>query len=202
MTQPIAFLLAALTLLATPGPTNVLLAMSGAASGWRASLPLLGAALGAYLGSILLLGLLLGPLAKASPLFAIGLKTACALYLVWLAVRLWRQGGAALTSAEPVSLAQLFTATLLNPKSIIFAFVILPHLADGDLTGAMPYLAALAALILLVGGGWISLGAALRAGGGGRVTGGLVRRAGALALAVFAAVLGSSVWSSAAAMAG
>ncbi|MFN3856758.1 MAG: LysE family translocator [Caulobacter sp.] len=201
MIDPVAFVLAALTLLATPGPTNTLLAMSGASAGLRRSLRLLGAELGGYALSILTLGLLLGPLVRSSPVFAISLKAACALYLVWLAIKLWREGGSALVSVEPVRFRRVFTTTLLNPKGVIFAFLIVPHLADGHPLLALPYLGVLGCLILLVGGGWIALGAALRKGSGGRVTGGLVRRAGALALAVFAIVLGQSAWSSASAMA-
>ncbi len=200
MTDPVAFILAALTLLATPGPTNTLLAMSGTAAGLRPSLRLLGAELGGYSISILTLGVILGPLVKDNPAFAITLKAACAAYLVFLAVRLWREGSSALVSSQPVKFRRVFTTTLLNPKAVIFAFLIVPHLAAGRPLQALPYLAGLCALIALVGGGWIALGAALRAGSGGVQIGGWVRRAGAGALVVFAAVLGGSAWSSAAAM--
>nr|HML44513.1 lysine transporter LysE [Hyphomicrobium zavarzinii] len=43
MHDPIAFSLAVLAILGTPGPTNTLLAASGALVGWRRSLPLIGA---------------------------------------------------------------------------------------------------------------------------------------------------------------
>jgi len=66
----IAFAAAALSLLATPGPTNTLLATSGAKVGLRRSLPLLGAELGGYLLAILLLRALIGPLMAANPVFA------------------------------------------------------------------------------------------------------------------------------------
>ena len=74
MVEPLAFFLAALTLLAAPGPTNTLLAMSGAAAGLRPSLPLIGAALGGYLVSVLTLGLVLGPVAKGNPVVALALS--------------------------------------------------------------------------------------------------------------------------------
>ena len=47
MTDKFSFIIVALALLATPGPTNTLLATSGAASGFRKSLVLL---LGEFLG--------------------------------------------------------------------------------------------------------------------------------------------------------
>ncbi|NBB14704.1 LysE family transporter [Caulobacter sp. SLTY] len=201
MIDPVAFILAALTLLATPGPTNTLLAMSGAAAGLRPSLRLLGAELGGYMISILTLGVVLGPLVKDNPAVGIVLKAACATYLIWLAVKLWREGSSSLVSSSPVKFRRVFTTTLLNPKAVIFAFVIVPHLAEGRPLQAIPYLAGLCALIFLVGGSWIALGAGLRARSGDIQIGGWVRRIGAGALVVFAAILGSSAWSTAAAMA-
>ncbi len=201
MIDPIAFVLAALTLLATPGPTNTLLAMSGAAAGLRPSLRLLGAELGGYMISILTLSLVLGPLVRGNPLVAVVLKGLCALYLVFLAIKLWREGSSALVTSAPVPFRRVFTTTLLNPKAVIFAFLILPHLADRRIVQGLPYLAGLCALIVMVGGSWIALGSVLQAGSGGRLAGGLVRRVGAGALVVFAVVLSSSAWVTAQAVA-
>lgn len=200
MVDPIGFILAALTLLATPGPTNTLLAMSGAAAGLRPSLRLLGAELGGYMISILILGVVLGALVKDNPAVGITLKAICAAYLIYLAIRLWREGSSALVSSEPVKFRRVFATTLLNPKAVIFAFLIVPHLAAGRPVQALPYLAGLSALIFVVGGSWIALGAALRVGSGDFEIGGWIRRVGAGALVVFAAVLGTSAWSNAAAM--
>lgn len=201
MIDPVAFVLAALTLLATPGPTNTLLAMSGAAAGLRPSLRLLAAELSGYMISILTLSLVLGPLVRGNPLVAVTLKGLCALYLVFLAIKLWREGSSALITTAPVPFRQVFATTLLNPKAVIFAFLILPHLADRRIVQGLPYLTGLCGLIVVVGGGWIALGSALRAGSGGALPNGLVRRAGATALVVFAAVLGSSVWTTVSAVA-
>ena len=85
------FLLAVLTILGTPGPTNTLLATAGATAGLRASLPLLLAELSGYLISIGLIRAVLGPILAAVPMLAIVLKVAVAAYLVWIAVEVWRK---------------------------------------------------------------------------------------------------------------
>jgi hypothetical protein len=58
----LVFVTATVSLLATPGPTNTLLATSGASAGLRRSAHLLIAELGGYLIAIVLLRSLLGPL--------------------------------------------------------------------------------------------------------------------------------------------
>jgi threonine/homoserine/homoserine lactone efflux protein len=201
MIDPIAFILATLLLLGTPGPTNTLLATSGAAAGLRPSLRLLGAELSGYMISILVLTLALGPLVRGNPMVGVTLKVLCSAYLVWLAIKLWREGSSALISTDPVKFRRVFTTTLLNPKAVIFAFTILPHLADGRLVQGLPYLLGLCAMIVLVGGSWIALGAGIRAGSAGQLPSGVVRRVGAGALVVFAMVLGSSAWTTAQAVA-
>ena len=187
----LTFVLPSLLLLATPGPTNTLLATSGAAAGLRRSLSLLSAEVIGYMVSILLLDLVLGPIVRHSPAISMILKASCGLYLVWLAIKLWREGGATLVSPDPVPWRRVLTTTLLNPKAVIFAFTILPFLKDGDFRHGAPYLVALAAMIVVIGGSWIALGAALRAGSGGKISG-VVRRVGAVALATFALVLGNA----------
>ncbi|HZF76664.1 MAG TPA: lysine transporter LysE, partial [Acetobacteraceae bacterium] len=61
MQDPVLFALAVLFILGTPGPTNTLLATSGATAGFRRSLILLPAEAAGYGISILTLGLVLGP---------------------------------------------------------------------------------------------------------------------------------------------
>jgi threonine/homoserine/homoserine lactone efflux protein len=195
MTDPIAFVLGVLALLATPGPTNTLLATSGAVAGIRRSLPLILAEIIGYMTSIHILALVIGPLVRASHVLSVGLRVACAAYLFYAAWRLWRDGSDALISDKPVRFRHVLVTTLLNPKAVVFAFVILPYLSQGQIAPALPYTLSLAAMIIGVAVSWISLGSALRAGAGQRINNGLVRRVGALVLCVFATVFSSSVLS-------
>lgn len=190
MTEPLAFIFAAFALLATPGPTNTLLATSGAAAGFARSFHLVAAEIVGYMLSISALALVIGPLLRASHELDIALRVACGGYLLYAAWRLWREGARAVENTEPVPYQRVFVATLLNPKGIVFAFIIVPHYAEGAPASAAPYMAALAALIAIVGGGWVVLGAAIRSGAS--LDSGVARRAGALVLCLFAAVISSS----------
>lgn len=156
----LAFVLATLSLLATPGPTNTLLATAGAEAGLRRSLPLLAAELTGYLLGILLLRFALGPVAAAQPAFLHLLHGLVAIYLAWLALSLWRRGATLSPAGRSIGFRRVFVTTLLNPKAIIFAFAILP--AGGDPVALLPWLSALAGQILLVGLAWTAAGSVLR----------------------------------------
>lgn len=189
MIDPLLFVLAALGLLLTPGPTNTLLATSGATVGARASLRLIPAELAGYglaiLGIVLVLRPLLGTPADPTAY----LKAALACYLIFQAVRLWREGGITGDERAAIGPRQVFVTTLLNPKAIIFVLVIIPHLRDGDLVAALPYLAGLACLIVAVASTWIMLGAWMRRRTQHLLEPMVIRRAGSLVLACFAALI-------------
>lgn len=181
------FILAAASLLAIPGPTNTLLATSGAGVGVARSLPLLAAELGGYLLSILLLRSVLGPFMQAVPIAAMVLRLVVSAYLICLACMLWRHGAHA--DRAPVSFRGVLITTLLNPKAVIFAFTLLPlQLAA---FGLFPWLGLLTVLIVTIGSAWIALGAALGRGlqGVGRPL--LVYRLSAVALVVLAGTIGA-----------
>ena len=182
--DPIVFVAASVTLLITPGPTNTLLATSGAVAGVRHSLPLLVCEMGGYLAAILILRLLAAPAMAAAPAIELTLRILVSAYLFYLALTLWQQGSAKLTATGPVTFGRVLMTTLLNPKGIIFAFTILPQ--DIGLLALVPWLAALALMILTIGGLWIAIGASLHHGFQGRVTPAAVYRMSALALTVLA----------------
>ena len=190
MTDPIAFVLAALALLAAPGPTNVLLAASGAAAGVARSLNLIVAAMVGYLASIMLLTLAVAPMTRAIHAADMTLRLACAAYLLFAAWKLWRERRVPEISAAPEPFRRVLTATALNPKAIVFAFVIVPFLRAGEIGAATPYLAALVAMIGLASGGWIVAGAAFRASGA--IDSARARQLGAVVLCMFAIILSAS----------
>jgi threonine/homoserine/homoserine lactone efflux protein len=185
MEDPTLFVLAVLTILGTPGPTNTLLATSGAAAGIGRSLPLIPAEAAGYLIAILTIGLALGPAMAASPLFAAALRLGVGVYLLALAVRLWRRGGAALAGGGLVTPRQIFTTTLLNPKAIVFALGVVPFGAPRPHLYLLGFVAMLAAVALC----WIGAGAALGRAAASTGRAGAVPRIGAAAVGAFALVL-------------
>lgn len=193
------FLLGALVLLATPGPTNTLLAASGAACGIRRSLGLLGGEILGYLTAIVILTLAVGPLIAQHAALGTALRAALCLYVLLLAWRLWTLGSDATADVRPITVQRVFVTTLLNPKAAVMAFALLPvppsaALADtlpplAALMDSLPRLATLGVLIVAVGGSWIAAGAFAGRGMGSPQAG---YRAGAIALVAVAAVLGGS----------
>ena len=187
MIDPVLFGLAVLTLLGTPGPTNTLLATSGAASGISRSLPLLAAELAGYAIAVAAIRLVLGPLINAFPVVGIGLKLAVVFYLGWVAYRLWTHN-AALAGTQTVSWRSVFVTTLLNPKALIFALGIIP----AEHPQLFWYFVAFAVAVPGVGFGWILVGRAIGAASGERHAG-LIRRVASVALVGFAGMIAASV---------
>jgi threonine/homoserine/homoserine lactone efflux protein len=187
--EPIAFFAAAASLLATPGPTNTLLAASGASAGVRRSLPLLAAELAGYGLAIGLLRFVLGPLVTMAPAFGVAMGLAVTFYLLHVAVAFWRHDATERSGAGPVTFRRVFITTLLNPKAIIFTFTLLPQ--GTDVFGLSPWLALLAAQISIIGAGWIFLGATINQGLGGAARAKAGYRFSACVLVVIASVVGA-----------
>lgn len=190
--EPLAFSLAAVALLAAPGPTNALLATSGASVGLQRSLHLSLATLGYVVGTVAV-ALVVAPVAEASRAADIAMRIASGCYLLYVAWRLWRDGEGA-PSKEPVPFQRVLIATSLNPKAIGFAFVIVPFLAPLEARAAAPYLIALGAMAVAVGAAWIAIGAAIRAGARDGFASGVVQKIGAMVLAAFALLIAGSAF--------
>jgi threonine/homoserine/homoserine lactone efflux protein len=189
MTDPFLFVLAVVALLATPGPTNTLLATAAASVGWRRAMPLLGGELAGYLAAIAAAHLLLGPALAASPVLASAVRVAVALWLVVLAIRLWRAGAPMTGRRGPVIVADVAATTFLNPKALVFAFGIIPF--GTPLAGL--YLAAFAALVVQAGAVWVLIGD--RIGRHAPVAApAVVPRLAAAVLSVFAGLIGATAF--------
>ncbi len=190
MSDTSSFILSVLTLLIVPGPTNTLLAASGAAVGLRRSLVLIPAECCGYLLSILAVIFILGPLLGDTPILGAGLRIAACLYLLWSALGLWRGTGLSGEQSDQIGAVAVFFTTLLNPKALIFALVIFPQ-APG-LPALLPYMVTFAGLVCTVALGWITLGTGLAASAPRLLTQNRIGRLAAVALTIFATVLGGS----------
>lgn len=138
-----SFLFAILALLLAPGPTNALMTLAGAQGGLRGVVRLIPAAVGGYLTAILSLSWLGADVFGRWPVAATILKVAAAMWVLLLAARLWQVRDPA-TRAAAVTARSVYVTTLLNPKAIVVALVLLPACAG------TPFGAKMAVLILTV----------------------------------------------------
>lgn len=186
MSDLLPFVLAVLALLATPGPTNTLMAAAGAQRGVAPSLPLLLGELGGYLVAITAWIELVGAAAATQPLVPVIAKFLAAAFLLLSAWKLWLNAGHADLAQRGISLGRVFGTTLVNPKALVFAFAIFPHVG---LVARLPYLGVFGALVVGTAIGWMALGALAARSSAGLLTSSRVERITALAIAVFAFVL-------------
>ncbi len=182
MQDPLLFALAVIALLATPGPTNTLLAASGALAGYRRSLPLLAAEIAGYLAAIGTLHLVLGQIIATSPLVQAALRLAVGAYLLAAAWKLWQRRDDIAGTGRAIGFGRVLVTTLLNPKAAVFAFVVLPLSQPQP----WPYLLAFVLLTAAAGSAWIQLGAAIGRSGTARRA---VSRVAATALVLFAGLI-------------
>ena len=115
-----AFSVFAVVATVTPGPNNIMLASSGAAFGFRRSIPhMLGIAIG-YPVMVALVALGLGPLLSAYPLIHQIMQVVGAAFLFYLSWRIFqaRRGKLALNAAgaKPLSFFQAAAFQWVNPK--------------------------------------------------------------------------------------
>lgn len=151
------FLSAVLALLLAPGPTNTLMALAGAGAGLRRVLRLIPAELAGYLLAVLPLAWLGAGLVERVPALAPGLKLVAALWVLSLALRLWRRPAAG--EDMPVTARRVFVTTLLNPKALVFGLVLLPAPADPAFAARLAlFLACIVGVALLWGGAGRALG--------------------------------------------
>lgn len=151
-----------ITILLTPGPTNTLLASSGIQVGVRKSLRLIPAESIGYLISISIWGLVIGTVSNQFPILPIFLKLLSALYIIFLAIKLWKTADIEASYNLPTIRArELFCATLLNPKALLFASAIFPGLAWLSLNNYLVHIGMFLILIVPIALFWTFIGSVL-----------------------------------------
>lgn len=150
------------TILLTPGPTNTLLASSGVQVGLRKSVKLIPAEVLGYVISISAWGMLIGKVSTTLPLLPPILKLLSACYIIFLAIKLWHTANQEVELNQPtIRIRELFCATLLNPKALLFASAIFPVAAWSDFHIYVIHMMAYLALITPIALFWIFLGSLL-----------------------------------------
>jgi threonine/homoserine/homoserine lactone efflux protein len=89
-----------------------------------------------------------------------------------------------------VTFGQVFVTTLLNPKALLFAFALYPHLEEGQ--SILPYIPVFAATVVCMASGWITFGAFVGRMGEGNM-GRLLPRIAGVVLSVLAMVIAGSM---------
>lgn len=151
-----------ITILLTPGPTNTLLASSGIQVGVRKSFRLIPAEAIGYLISITFWGFLIGKVSIYVPLLPTILKLFSAGYMFFLAIKLWRTSGMEENLLQPtIGVAELFFATLLNPKALLFASAIFPTIAWLKMDYYIAHMLVFLLLIIPIAFCWTVIGSVL-----------------------------------------
>ncbi|MEL7397360.1 MAG: LysE family translocator [Pseudomonadota bacterium] len=137
----IAFNVALLAAIASPGPSLLYLIKTTLTQG-RAAGIVTGAGL-AFMAALWTLAALLGldGIFSVFPWAYVVLKTLGAFYLIWIAIQTWRHARSPIEQSAPkASHERAFLAGILinlaNPKSVFFAAAVIVVIFPADLTGA------------------------------------------------------------------
>jgi threonine/homoserine/homoserine lactone efflux protein len=161
--QLLVFAVSAALILITPGPTNTLLAAAGLSLGTRKALPLLIFELAGYFFAISVWGIFFISVQEQYSFLGSTIRIISSCYLAYVALKMWRAARTLETSQQaPISAAGLFTATVLNPKGLVFASAIFPAHAFDDIQGYLAAMTLFSCLLLPIGFAWIAFGATLR----------------------------------------
>lgn len=187
------FLLGVLLVLVMPGPTNTLLAAAGLASGFRRASRLTVAEAGGYVVAISFWGVCLTTLAHGLPWLPAIVRVGSAIYIAYLAMRLWNSTlELADGPRKMIGMRDLFLATSLNPKAILFGGTIFPKMAFASGVAYLEAMACFLTLLFPIGLLWVGLGAQLGAGRLGALTPKYVLRGASLVLGAFSVTVALS----------
>ena len=151
---------------ATPGPNNIMLASSGLVFGFRRTVPHIFGITAGCAAMLALSGLGLGAILDAWPALRWAMRIFGAVYLGWLAVKLWRSEGMEhREGAHPMTFLQAAAFQFVNPKAWA---ITMPAIATFTVPGRPLglQLAVIVATFALVGlpsiATWAAMGAGAR----------------------------------------
>lgn len=162
----LSFLAAALVLVYTPGPVNVLTMSQALHAGWRNALPCVWGGTLAVLLQLALTALCLNSLLLVNEHALTVLRWFGAAYLVWLGFKQWRSGalGGADAPAEASGASRDlfwrgFATSGLNPKTLLFFPSFFPQFmsADASWSANRQYLVLAVSFAVLFAGGVASM---------------------------------------------
>jgi threonine/homoserine/homoserine lactone efflux protein len=146
-----AFIFVVFSLLLSPGPTNTLMGLASAGNSfWRVP-KLLPAELSGYITTILPLSWLGGAIINRWPETALVLKVAAAIWVMYLAAKLWMAGNDDIRYGS-VTARRIYVTTMLNPKALVFGLVLLPQPTEPDFLPKLIVFAALASIVAMIWG--------------------------------------------------
>lgn len=154
-----AFILTSLLILLTPGPTNTILAASGAAMGVRAAALLPFAEALGYSMAISVFAIAASELADL-PMALPLLKAVAAGWLLFSAAKLWTRPATPQRTNRRSAFVRVCVTTMLNPKAMLVGTVLIPGVTFGQPQAVLGFVT----LSIFAGAGWVASGAALPAG--------------------------------------
>lgn len=180
--------------LLVPGPTNTLLLSSGLKVGLRGTWPLVIAEALGYIVAISVWGLFLNTFAATRPWLYDVVKLVSSVYIFCLAVKMWTQSRVLEgVSIRPVNFRDQFTATLMNPKALLFASTLFPREAFESMQVYLSAFALFAIVVAPIGVGWSCLGGLISSRRTWARRSSTLLRGASLVLVMFSATLVSSI---------
>ena len=152
------FVLSAILILLTPGPTNTVLAACGASLGMRRALvmPLAEAA-----GYVIAVSFFVGVAETVQGDAFAAMKLLAAGWLLYSAVGLWRTPFRTDARSTQGAFLRVFLTTLINPKAMLVGMVLIPAGAEIHVP---VWVGTYAVLSTIAGFGWVLFGACLPLG--------------------------------------
>jgi threonine/homoserine/homoserine lactone efflux protein len=155
-----AFVATSIIILLTPGPTNTVLAASGAAMGLRRGIIM---PLAEAIGYVIAISffVVFAQYIRGNPTAFFMVKVIASVWLAYTAFRLWTSVAEIHFQSTVDSFLRILITTILNPKAMLVGIILIPAETAGQ-----PYLwiATYAGLSIFAGMGWVLLGSSMPLG--------------------------------------